>query len=35
MVTVDFPKESYSPGDIVRAKVLFKRLDGLPLMNSN
>jgi uncharacterized protein YfaS (alpha-2-macroglobulin family) len=35
IVNVDFSKESYMPGDIVRAKVHIKRLDGQPLPDSN
>lgn len=35
IVNVDFSKESYIPGDIVRAKVFIKRLDGQPLPDSN
>ena len=35
IVNIDFSKESYTPGDIVRAKVLIKRLDGQPLPESN
>ncbi len=35
IVSIDFNKETYTPGDIVRARVLIKRLDKQPLPNSN
>ena len=35
IVKIDFSKESYMPGDIVRAKVDIKRLYGQPLPDSN